>query len=614
MPNRVLSIPWAVTGLAHMIGASAPRVAIAIAMALGAAWLAAGSVAATAPVVVGASVPSATSISTAGCVAGTSSTELGTVLPGTAAITTADCAVAFGSSNDSSALRVHQTDRAGNGMYLPPRTATPNAAFGVSGRQTTASGTAAHAYDAVRQADGSVVVVGSVANASTDMMVARYTPAGALDPAFSADGIAHLDFGGEADIAYSVALQPDGRIVVAGQATVSASYGTGLARFMPDGSLDTSFSGDGSAYLGVTPYGIREMFDVALQPDGKIVAAGQANGFAIIRVNPDGSMDTTFDGDGVAKPNVSGSTSYARTLLVLADGRIVVAGDSYIDAARNYDYAMVRLTTTGALDTTFDVDGISIASTGPSQDIPQQLMLTQDGKYVVAGSISFGDHGLVRFNANGSVDATFGTSGLTVNTAGGAAGDAHQQRDGKIIVVGQTDSTGDFEIVRYRADGSLDTSFDGDGRASTTVGDGTDSARAIIPTVDGRLLLAGTGTVAGVSRFGLLEYDGIVVEDFAASTADWATGPNAFGACLHTLSAATATWPLAGAGNCTTGLGGNWRAIARTSGAAGSSVAQAASGETAAVARLRFGLRTAAAQPPGLYAAAISFEVVAPAA
>lgn len=586
-------------------------------LVLGAGWACSGSVAATSTTVVGATVLSATSIDTTGCASGTTSTELGAILPGSSAITTADCAVAFGSSNDSSALRVHQTDLAGKGMYLPPRTAVPNASFGVSGRQTTAGGTAADAYDAVRQVDGSLVVVGSVANATTDMMVARYTPAGVLDTSFSGDGIVQLDFAGAADIAYAVALQPDGRIVVAGQATVGGQYGTGLARFMPDGSLDTSFWGTGSRYIGIasTPMQwVREMFDVTIQPDGKIVAAGQVNGFAIIRVNPDGSMDTTFDGDGIAAPNVSGSTSYARAVVVLADGRIVVAGDSYIDAARNYDYAMVRLTSTGALDTTFDGDGISIAATGPSQDVPSQLLVTSDGKYVIAGSVAFGDHGLVRFNANGSLDTTFGTSGMTVNTAAGSAGDAYQQRDGAIIIAGQTPASGDFEITRYRPNGLLDTSFGVNGGASSTVGDGTDKASAIIPTADGRLLLAGFAFVSGVRRFGLLEYEGIVVEDFATSTADWTTGANSFGACLHTVTAATATWPLAGTGNCTTSLGGNWKAIPSTSGAAGSAIAQAGIGVTSAVARLRFGLRTATSQPPGMYVAPVSFEVVAPGA
>lgn len=588
---------------------AAGATALAVALACGGmATLASGASSTT---TVSATVPSATSLSTGGCPTG-SATQLGIVLPGSSTVTSADCSVTFGSSNDSSMLRIHQADREGFAMFRPASSVALHAPFDTDGRQTVKTGTSSSAHDIVRLVDGSIVLVGSAAMTSTDFLVTKLTPAGALDTSFDADGHVTIDFVGETDVAYGVAVQPDGKLVVVGQGMTGSQIGGAIARLHPDGSLDTGFDGDGKRLLDASTYQMREFFELALQPDGKIVGVGYGgNTFAIVRFNADGSLDTSFDTDGRVFPSIGGGTSYARSVIVEDDGRIVVGGDSYIDTANNYDFAIMRLNANGSMDTTFDVDGKTTTFLSTSTERGHELMRTAAGKYVLAGSAGFSDTGLARYNADGTLDTSFGSSGTTILTAAGAGMGALQQLDGKIVVVGT--QGGDFEVSRFDADGTVDGSFDGDGIGTTPVGDGHDEARSVVAAADGRLLVAGHATVATVAHAGVVQLGGTTtINDFASPTYDWVNGTDVFGACLHGLSNATASWPLAGAGNCSTALDANWRGVVASQGSAGAKVASAATGATNASAAFRFGLRTASSQPPGMYTAVVAFEVVAP--
>lgn len=562
--------------------------------------------------VVAATVPSATNLDASGCPAAAPATSLGTVLPGASAITTADCTVVFGSSNDTSMLRINQTDRIGNGMWRPANTVAPYLPFDTDGRQTAVAGTASTGYAVVRADDGSLFVVGSATMASSDWIIAKFTPSGAPDTSWDGDGIVTTDFFGESDIAYDVALQPDGKLVVVGQGMQSGQNGAGIARYNANGSLDTSFDGDGRQYLDVFTYQMRHLYAVALQPDGKIVGAGYGgNTFAIIRLTAAGALDTTFNGTGRIMPSITGSTSYARSVLVQADGKIVAAGDAYVDAASNYDFGIVRLTSAGALDTSFDSDGMTTTFLSTSTDIPEEVVQTTQGKYVLMGSRAGTSTSLVRYNANGSLDTTFGTSGITTFATPGAGLGGLQQQDGSFVVV--SGNGGDFGIARYTAEGAVDITFDGDGYGTAPVGDGSDVARDLVPTGDGRLAVAGAATVGGQGRLGITELGGTTtIDDYATPASDWLAGPNVFGACLHTATGAIGDWPVAGTGNCTTSMLGNWRGIKPTASTTGAKVAHATSGTQNATVALRFGMRTASSQAPGYYAAPITFDVVAP--
>jgi uncharacterized delta-60 repeat protein len=344
------------------------------------------------------------------------------------------------------------------------------------------------------QADGKVVVVGSSA---TDFFVARFNPDGSLDTAFDTDGIKTIDFGGT-DKANAVAIQADGKIVVAGSTTAGTGGDFAVARLNADGSLDTSFDGDGKRFVNFNN-GLDQAFAVALQADGKIVVVGTDNtitagAFAIARLNPaDGSLDNTFDTDGKKTIDFTAGQDVARAVAVQADGKIVVAGNT------NSDFALVRLNAAdGSLDNTFDTDGKRTIDFGGS-DLARGLAIQTDGKIVVVGSNGT-DFSVARLNpTDGGLDATFDTDGKqTINFNG--ADDARAVRlqpDGRIVVVG--DSGADVAVGRLTGAGAVD------GKLTIDLGTASDLGTAAALTPTGRIVVAGqnagatTGTLIRVT-------------------------------------------------------------------------------------------------------------------
>jgi uncharacterized delta-60 repeat protein len=198
--------------------------------------------------------------------------------------------------------------------------------------------------------------------------------------------------------------------------------------------------------------------------------------FALARYNADGSLDTSFDGDGKVTTAIGASTDVGYSVIQQADGKLVVAGYSWNGS--NDDVALVRYNTDGSLDTGFDGDGKVTTAIGTGYDEGYSVIQQADGKLVVAGTSyngSSNDFALVRYNADGSLDASFDGDGI-VTTAIGAANDyaqsVIQQADGKLVVAGYSHngSDSDVALVRYNADGSLDTGFDGDGKVTTAIG------------------------------------------------------------------------------------------------------------------------------------------------
>jgi uncharacterized delta-60 repeat protein len=205
-----------------------------------------------------------------------------------------------------------------------------------------------------------------------------------LDPAFSSDGLVTTNFSGyHGDSAYALALQPDGKLVAAGD-TFSGIYSTfALARYNPDGSLDATFSGDGKLTTGFAGTHAAA-YALVMQPDGKLVAAGQSGGnFALARYNPDGSLDATFDGDGKVVTSLGGYGS-ALALILQSDGKLVAAGYS------SNNFALARYNLDGSLDTSFDGDGKLTTDFFGGTDEASALALQPDGKLVAAGRAGSG--------------------------------------------------------------------------------------------------------------------------------------------------------------------------------------------------------------------------------
>ncbi|MER5417886.1 hypothetical protein [Streptomyces virginiae] len=353
--------------------------------------------------------------------------------------------------------------------------------FGGDGIVTTAIDGFRSANAISIQADGKIVTAG-VAGSSNDTGVARFNTDGTLDTTFGGDGVVRVDAGGY-DLANAVAVQPDGKIIVAGIANLTDMS---LLRFNANGTLDTSFGGDGIVTTDVS--GVDWGLAMALQADGKIVTVGLAdNGAnsAFVRHNTDGSLDTTFGGDGTVVTNVSGFDQ-ANKVVVQADGKIVTAGY----ANNGADTAMMRYNADGSLDASFDGDGIAITDLG-GIDVAQGVTLQPDGKIVTIGYVN-SDTALARYNTDGTLDASFDSDGKVITDVGGAdqGFGVVVQADGKIIAAGVANGVS-TALTRYNADGSLDNSFGDGGSIVTDVTDNLDSAQDVALQADGKIVTAG---------------------------------------------------------------------------------------------------------------------------
>ncbi|HLY37726.1 MAG TPA: CARDB domain-containing protein [Candidatus Binatia bacterium] len=449
---------------------------------------------------------------------------------------------------------------------LEPRTARAvpgglDTTFGTRGTVTTDFGGDDAALALVRQADGKLVAAGrSDAAGSADFALSRYEADGQLDLAFGTGGRVLTDFGGNRcvggprqarpcgahadclggtcissdDIGWAAALQPDGKVVVAGErracvggdndrerCAIDADCTNGgvclsdfaVARYDADGNLDLTF---GSAGRVVTDFGGRdEAFALALQPDGKIVVAGVSNqggtmDFALARYGSDGDLDATFGSGGQVITDFGGEDEVF-ALVVQPDGNIVAAGVS--TAAGSLDFALARYDATGMLDAAFGTAGEVVTDFGPvfvgsdptncalpvagfhGADIAFALALQSDGK-LVAGGVSTGDFALARYDTDGSLDTSFGTCGRVVTDFAGddaAASALVIQPDGKLVAAGRsslaTQTT--FALVRYAPDGTLDPIFGAAGRVVTAIGSDTEAFGLVLQPGDGHLVVAG---------------------------------------------------------------------------------------------------------------------------
>ena len=399
--------------------------------------------------------------------------------------------------------------------------------FDSDGKLTTAIGTG-HDYgrSAILQPDGKILVAGqSSFNGSDVISVVRYNVDGSLDTTFGIDGKQTTADGAILSGGNGIALQSDGKILVAGFSHSGNDFDFGLVRYNSDGSLDTSFDSDGKVITVSAGYELA--LGIALQQDGKILVAGHAPGddgiyddFALVRYNANGSLDTTFDGDGKLTTAIGAGQDNGESVVLQSDGKILMAGYSYIEGNSD-DFSLVRYNADGSLDATFDGDGKVTTAIGTRSDVGKSVTLQPDGKILVAGSsvnASGGmDFALVRYNTDGSLDNTFDGDGKVTTNIGGMAQSVTLQSDGKILVAGGDGY--DFALVRYNSNGSLDTTFDGDGKLTTAVGISTDIPGSVTVQPDGKILVTGWSDNGSNYDVALVRYnsDGSLDSSFGGS-------------------------------------------------------------------------------------------------
>ena len=367
------------------------------------------------------------------------------------------------------------------------------------------------AIDIALQSDGKIVAAGYSAVPSTgnrDFALARFDPNGSLDTTFSGDGKLLTDFGGKDEV-WDVAVQSNGRIIAAGlTCDAGNNCDVALARYKPGGALDTTFSGDGKQIADFGG-GCNSATCMVIQPDGKIVLSGwmwngTSNDFAVYRYSANGTLDATFSGDG--KVNIGFGLGRQDSAEALAyqntDGKIVVVGYTGDAGYQNRNFAIARLNPNGTLDNTFSGDGKQVTNLG-ADDLAYGFAGFPDGRMSIVGqkvTTGLDYFAVARYNANGSLDTTFnGTGKKVISIIPGSDSYAYSaivQPGGKIVSFGRTDGADgyDFALARLNPNGSFDTTFSGDGRVVVGFCGGSEEEGfgLLRQPADGKYVLAGS--------------------------------------------------------------------------------------------------------------------------
>jgi uncharacterized delta-60 repeat protein len=425
-----------------------------------------------------------------------------------------DFASALAIQPDGRLVAAGHTDDGGFVLVRLLADGSPDSTFGNAGTVITNFGVGprnGYARALTLQADGRLLAAGvreSGLPLDLDVAVARYLPDGALDPSFGSGGQVITSVAGQSEEAYALALRADGTILAAGQCGEigGSSYNIFIVRYLAAGTLDPAFGSGG--LLTVPATGAIPSFDsVAIQDDGKIVAGTglrfeSTTGLAVARLLPGGQSDLAFGNGGVARISTTGTT-YPAILALRTDGRIVIASGLFDTMQSNWKVALYRLQSDGSPDPAFGVNGVQTVDLGQTSVTPQALAIDASGRNIVAGTtVAITDSiVLVVTTSAGSPDATFGTGGVVTTPIGPNGGGAYAVTvapDSRIVVAGYAEDTG-VAVVRYLANGALDTSFGGTGVVVVPLGNcasgfGGCIATAVLIQPDGRIVVAGSRT------------------------------------------------------------------------------------------------------------------------
>jgi uncharacterized delta-60 repeat protein len=333
------------------------------------------------------------------------------------------------------------------------------------------------------------------------------------DPSFGVGGVATFDFAQNYDNVYAVGVQPDGKIVVVGTVMTAARNADILVlRYTPAGALDPSFGSGGVVTTSLAPGSSDEAHAMLLQPDGKIVVGGYSsaaapdNGFVLLRYNANGSLDASFGVGGIVTTDPPGRDNVIDGIALQPDGSIVAVGRTCICTENSWDMVVARYTSAGALDASFGAGGIVITDFTSSDDEALDVAIQNDGRILVGGYTNSADGtgniALVRYLANGSLDATFGDGGLLAKDVAGSYDrfcDLVLQPDGKIVVaagiyvyVNPSRYGSQIGLIRFLTDGSLDPSFGANGvMLDNPSAPNEDNAWAVILQQNGKLVVGG---------------------------------------------------------------------------------------------------------------------------
>jgi uncharacterized delta-60 repeat protein len=375
------------------------------------------------------------------------------------------------------------------------------------------------------ESNDNIVAAGYTIGTGFDFALARYDSSGNLDTTFGPahTGTLTTDFAGNDDQAFAVTVQSGGTVVAAGTATEPVTgLDFALARYDSFGNLDTTF---GPAHIGLvtTDFSGSANEASAVLASGSVLTAGTVfNGatgqdFELAKFLPDGNLDTSFGNGGIVTTDFFGSDDDAHAMTVLSNGQILVAGDAFNPATGSFDFALAKYNANGTLDTTFGPSHTGLVTTDffGSTDMANALVVQPDSSIILAGFAVTGggvDFALARYDSSGNLDGTFGTGGLVTTDFGAGANQAQAialEPNGSIIVAGTAlvGASFDFALARYDTFGNLDGTFGIGGLVTTDFAGGDDRAYAVLIQPDHSIVAGGTAFNGSNDDFALARYD-----------------------------------------------------------------------------------------------------------
>ena len=364
------------------------------------------------------------------------------------------------------------------------------------------------AFGVAVQDDGKIVAVGAAGGGGGRFAAVRSMPGGGVDDTFGGDGKVFTDITGGQDVAFDVAVLANGKIIAVGRAGVGGGA-FALVRYRPGGRLDTTFGGDGVVITDVTPSN-DAVRAIAIQDDGKIVVAGRADDrFVVARYRTGGALDPSFAGDGLRQTDFTARQDIASAIAIQDDGRIVVAGTGGIrSSGSNSQFVVAAYTEQGGLDLSFSDDGKTLFNLSSEGDFGAAVAIQPTGEIVVAGTSFLGSTvdpdsrlSVVRFLSDGSLDSSFSDDAVRSMNPTSRPDLGHAiaiQPSGRILVAGTSMSINTCcasraVVIALTWDGNPDDTFHGD----TVVTDSNVAQGANDMVLDGagRIVVAGRAGV-----------------------------------------------------------------------------------------------------------------------
>ncbi|SEM14231.1 delta-60 repeat domain-containing protein/Por secretion system C-terminal sorting domain-containing protein [Chryseobacterium taichungense] len=390
---------------------------------------------------------------------------------------------------------------------------TLDSTFGISGKITSNHFSTQMIFDTATQPDGKIIAVGAATVGSSNnntFYAVRFNANGAIDTTFGSNGYFNLDMSGLGynNFARTVELQPDGKIILGGavaQYINGDNYYFGVLRLNGNGTVDTTFGNQGKSIFSMSSSSstINQIKDIALQADGKIIVAGTyynspSTDFAVARLNTDGSLDSDFSNDGKVligftyNSNINYDEAYR--IKILNDSRILIGGKTYFN-----DGAWCMLLPDGSMDSSFGTGGKKTFTTDNSFNFGTFYFLP-DNSMLIGGYFSGnnGDAALYKISSNGTLDMTFGNNGKAIvdldnSSSDGIIADLDIDSTGKIYAVGQTSTGGIsyFYLLNFNSNGTLNTDFSYDGKVLANFGANSNYGNSVSVQPNGKVLLAG---------------------------------------------------------------------------------------------------------------------------